>query len=145
MPCNQHPYRRTAFSVVEVTVALAIVAVVSVTIAQVVIVSLRERARSAARQAALELAANVLESARAEPFAKLDADWAKAQSVPSVMSELLPAGKLVIAVGPDAGAPNAKVVSVEVLWREADDQPLWSVRLTTVVGPRNAKSAGGAS
>ena len=144
MPVSRQSSVRFAFTVVEVTMALAVVAIVGVVIAQVIAISLRERSRSVSHQAALELAANALEMARAEPFQKLDADWAKAKSVPSVMADLLPDGTLDIAIAPDAQSPNAKLVTVEVRWRDLSDHPMRSVRLVTVVAPREAKSAGGA-
>ncbi len=144
MPGQRQRARRTGFTLVEVTVSLAVIAIVGVILAQVVAVSLRERARSASRQAALELAANLLESARAEPLHTLNADWAKSQTVPTAMAELLPGGNVLAAVSPDAKALNAKYVSIEIRWREADGMPEESVRLATVIGPREAKIAGGA-
>src|SRR5262245_51499756 len=67
--------RRPGFTLVELCVAAAIVAVLFVIVAQCVAVSFRERARAASRHAATELAANVLEAARAQPFDKLDKTW----------------------------------------------------------------------
>ena len=144
MPANRRHSCRHAFTMVEVTVALAVIAVAGVIIAQAVTISLHERAQSAVRQAALELAANVLESARAAPFETLNEDWAKNQQIPSEMPELLRGGSLTVTVSPGTKAANAKLIAVEVSWPYAEGQPLRSVRLTTVISPREAKSAGGA-
>jgi type II secretory pathway pseudopilin PulG len=135
---------RTAMSLVEVTATLAILGIVAVIVAQCLVWSLRERLRMSSHQAALELAANVLEAARAQPWEKLDQSWADAQAVPPDMADLLPEGKVAVRVEPGQAAPQSRNITVEVHWLVESHLPPQSVRLTTVLSER-AKKAGGKS
>lgn len=137
--------RRSGSFLVEATVALAVIVIAAGIVAQCIVWSLQERARSQSHHAALELAANVLESARAVPFDKLDADWAKSREVPSEMADLLPEGKVIATLDSSASLAPAKRITVEVQWLLMPGQPPQSVRLTTVLSPREAKKAGGQS
>jgi type II secretory pathway pseudopilin PulG len=127
---------------VEVTVALALLMILGVLIAQAIVWGLQERARAAAHQAALELAANVLEAARAEPWEKLDKGWADAQQAPSDMGAVLPDARLAVTVTPEPKLPECRRVTVEVRWQFAP-QPVKSVELTTLLSRRETKKAGG--
>src|ERR1019366_9074609 len=131
------PHRRAGFTILEVTIALAILIILGMIVAQATVWSLRERARLVSHQAATELAANVLEEARAQPWDKLDAKWADGRTVPSEMAELLPAGKIVVKLEP---ATNSRRVTVEVRWQLEQEQ---SVSLTTLLSAREAKKTGG--
>lgn len=135
--------RRRAFTLLELTVAVAILAVVIVIIAQCFSLSFRERARAASHHAAAELAANILEAARAQPLDKLDKTWADAQVIPTESADLLPQGKAIVTVEPDKSAPNLKRVQVEVQWRFEEHLPMNSVQLTTLIAARETKSKGG--
>jgi prepilin-type N-terminal cleavage/methylation domain-containing protein len=136
----RHSFRtRPGFTLVEATVALAIVAVLAAIVAQAMVWSLRERTRSMSHHAALELAANVLEDARAQPWDRLDKAWADRPTVPSEMAALLPEGKIIVTVEPAPALPSTRRVTVEVRWESG------SVRLTTLLTGREAKKAGGKS
>ena len=93
----------------------------------------------ASRLAATELAANILEEARALPIGQLDKSWADGHKVPSEMANLLPEGKIEVAVEPVSDLPSARRVSVEVRWRFEEHLPLQSVRLTTLLSARESK------
>jgi prepilin-type N-terminal cleavage/methylation domain-containing protein len=134
---------RAAFTLLELTVAAAIIAILVVIVAQSFAVSLRERARAAAYQAATELAANILEAARAQPFDKLDKAWADAQIIPTETAELLPQGKLIVTVEPEKQIEHLRRVNVEVEWRFEEHLPMQSVKLTTLFAGRDAKAKGG--
>jgi type II secretory pathway pseudopilin PulG len=129
--------RRPGFTVLEVTVALAVLIILGVIVAQTMFWSLRERARLTAHQAANELAANVLEEARAQPWDKLDAAWAESRTVPSEMADLLPAGKIIVKLEPGA---TSRRITVEVRWQLEQEQ---SVSLTTLLSARESKISGG--
>jgi prepilin-type N-terminal cleavage/methylation domain-containing protein len=133
---------RAAFTILEITVTLAIIAILSVVVAQCVTWSLRERARLASQQAALELAANVLEASRAQPWAQLDPAWAEAQTVPTEMAALLPQGKVQVTLEPGL-PPSTRRVTVEVRWQEGPDAPPQRVELTTVLSRRDQPKTGG--
>jgi prepilin-type N-terminal cleavage/methylation domain-containing protein len=135
--------KRNGFTMVEMTVTLALVAVLSVVVAQCVVWSMRERVRLAAHQAALELAANTLESARAQPLDKLDKAWAESHTVPSDMEAILPDGKMLVTVETMQDLPQSRRVTVEIRWQLEPNLPGRSVQLTGVFSPREAKSNGG--
>ena len=130
------PRPRAAMTMVECTVALAIIGVLMVVLAQCMVWTLQERQRVSAQQAALELAANILEAARAQPFDKLDNTWADAQTIPSEMEALLPGGKVVVKMEPGQPAPLTRRVTVEVTWQFEPFLPPLSVELTTVLSDR---------
>jgi type II secretory pathway pseudopilin PulG len=129
-------------SLMEVTVALAIVAVLAIVIAQCMYLSARESQRTASHQAALELATNVLEAARAQPWGNLDQAWAAAQSIPSDMETLLPDAKLVVTVTPEK-QPLTRRVTVEVRWQLEAHLPPQTAQLTTLLSARTTQKAGG--
>jgi prepilin-type N-terminal cleavage/methylation domain-containing protein len=135
--------RRAGFTLMEVTVALAVLTVLAVIVAQCLAWSVRERARLASHQAALELAANTLETARAEPIERLSQAWADAQVIPSEMADLLPAGKIIVTVEPGQPIPLSRRVTVEVYWRFENDLAPHSVQLTAVLSERVTKKNGG--
>jgi prepilin-type N-terminal cleavage/methylation domain-containing protein len=140
---NASTRNRAAFTLTEVMVAMAVTAVLGVVVAQCTVWSLRERARLRAHEAALELAANVLEEARARPWDRLDPDWAASRVVPTAMAELLPEGKVIVTLAPGEGAPHTRRVTVEVSWQSAPHLPPQSVELTTLLSARQAPLPGG--
>jgi prepilin-type N-terminal cleavage/methylation domain-containing protein len=134
---------RGGMSLMEVTVTLAIIAVLAVVIAQCAYWSGLERGRMASHQAALELATNALEAARALPWDKLDQAWADAQTIPADMATLLPDGKLVVTVAPEPRQPLTRRVTAEVRWQLEAHLPPQSEQLTTLLSERTAKKSGG--
>lgn len=135
-------YRRGGHTVLEVTIALAILLIVGMIVAQSIVWSLRERQRLAAHHAALEIAANVLEEAQALPFEQLDQAWAEAQTLPSEVAGMLPEGKLLVTIATMKDAAQAKRVTVEVRWQQIADMPPRSVTLATVLSGRSAIKKG---
>jgi prepilin-type N-terminal cleavage/methylation domain-containing protein len=140
---NPRERRRSGFTFLEIVVALAVIGVLLVVVFQSVIWSMRARQRLAAQQAAVELAANVLESARAQPWDKLDKSWADAQAIPTDMEALLPDGEIAIRIEQSRLSPDSRQVTVEVRWRFEANVPHQEVQLTTLLGPRQAKLPGG--
>ena len=134
---------RSGFTLVELTVTLAVIAVVAVIVAQCTVWSLRERARFMAHQAALELAANVLEAGRAQPWEKLDQAWAEAQTVPTDMQGLLPDGRLIVKVVPEPNMPRTRRLAAEVRWQSPTTPSPQSVSLSTLLSARAASKIGG--
>jgi type II secretory pathway pseudopilin PulG len=133
---------RAGMTLVEITVTLGIVVVLGVIIAQCVAWSMRERTRMSAHQAALEMADNILEAARAQPWKQLDQAWADAQTIPPTMASLLPDGKVVVKVEAGQPEPQARRVTVRVDWQFETHLPPHSVELTTVLSGRTAKNDG---
>ena len=129
---------------IESMAALAIIAIVGIVVAQGLVWSTQERARLASHQAALELAANVLEAARAQPFEQLDQAWADAQTVPSDMADLLQQGKVLVTVETPKTTTATRRVTVEVRWHFERAVSAQTVQLTTVLSGRMTKKDGGA-
>lgn len=136
--------RPRGFTVMEVMVAMAILATAMVLVARLGCWSLRERARSAARQLALELAANVLESARAQAWEDLTAEWAASQRIPDAWSDRLTEGRLAVGVEPEASRPRTKRVIVEVHWMLDEGIESQPVRLISLFTARSAPDEGAA-
>jgi type II secretory pathway pseudopilin PulG len=127
---------------VEVTVVLALLLILAAIVTQAIVWGLQERARAAAHAAALEVAANVLEAARAQPWDALDKGWADAQQVPSDMDAVLPDAKVLATVAPEPKLSECRRVTVEVRWQFAPE-PARNVQMTTLLSRREAKKTGG--
>jgi prepilin-type N-terminal cleavage/methylation domain-containing protein len=128
--------QRRGFGVIEVVVALAAFAVIMLITAQVATYSMLERIRIAARQAAVEQTANVLEAARLEAPEALTPDWAVAHQQLPAESALPPDSRVRIEIEPERA--GTRRLSVEVRWNFISDEPEQSVRLVGVFGPRAA-------
>jgi hypothetical protein len=134
--------RHRAFTLLEATVALGILATALVLVAQIGLWSLRERARSAVRLEALEWAANVLESARACPWEELTSAWGAAQHLPEPLAKRLDDAKVSVRVEPEVSQPLVKRVTVQVHAPSEQrlEEPLvqlvgfFSARSTTIAG-----------
>ena len=131
---NRRPYR--GFTTMELAAALGIMAIVMVMVAQLAAWSTLERARSAARQGALEAAANVLEEARAAAWDTLTPEWAAARRLPEEWVRLQPDGKLDVRVEPETAAPRTKRVTASVRWGARAGVPAQEVQLVTLLAAR---------
>jgi prepilin-type N-terminal cleavage/methylation domain-containing protein len=140
---RQQGDRRRGFTVLEIMVALGILSVVLVLVAQVGLWSLGERKRSALRQEALEAAANILESAQASPWEALTPPWAAAQRLPDGLAQRLDEARLEVRVEPEASHPRTKRVTVALAWRLGDGKPARPVVLVGLFSPRVAPQSGG--
>jgi hypothetical protein len=134
---------RAGFTILEVSVATGALVVGMLLVAQTAIWSLAERGRTAARREALEVATNVLETARALPWRDLTPEWAAAQRLPGDLAERLADGKLTVRVTPEATRPATKRVAVEVTWSHTDGAPGRPVRLVGLFSDRSAEAPGG--
>ncbi len=140
-PSDPPPRRggaRRGFTIVEITVALGILSVGILLVAQMALWSLHERRRQALREEALEAAANVLEAARAGPWEQLTPEWAAAQRLPASLTAELREAKLNVRVEPEESLPAARRVSVEITWRHEDGTAARPVSLVGLFGTRTA-------
>jgi hypothetical protein len=134
---------RRAVTVMECTVAATALLFALMIAAQAATWAVAEQLRSQQRQEALEAVANVLETARAQPWESLNADWARRQELLPALAQRLRDAKLTIAVEPEAGRKQSKRVRVELTWKNVDGTPAKPVRQVSVFSART--SPGGKS
>ena len=130
------------FTLIEVGVALAVLAVCMILVMQIGYLSLRERARRNVEQAALECAANVLEAARAEPWESLTPEWAAAREIPAAMREQLSDATLTVSVEPEKSQPLTKRVTVEIRVQQSEAVEVEAARLVALFSARTATKGG---
>jgi prepilin-type N-terminal cleavage/methylation domain-containing protein len=138
----RRPAGRRGFTLAETMVALAVLGVVLLLVAQLGSLVLTERLRSAGRQDALEAADNVLEAARACPWDDLTPAWAARQRLPESLAGRLPHGQLEVRVEPEASRPHTRRVTVEVRWTFAG-KPARPVQLVDLRSARTVSASGG--
>ncbi len=127
----------SGFTLVEIGVAMSMLAVAMILVLQISFWSLRERARTAAHHVAIEQAANLLEAARAVPWESLTPEWAEAQRIPEDLNAVLIDGKLSVQVVPVEAVPLIKRVTVEVRWMLAEGVVSRPVRLVEFISARS--------
>jgi Tfp pilus assembly protein PilV len=137
--------RRGGFSILEMTVALGILGLALLLVAELGYQVLTERQRDAARQEALEAAVNALEAARACPWEDLTPAWAARQHLSESSNQRLYEGRLEVRVEPEASHPQTRRVTVEVHWLLGDSKPARPVRLVGLRSARSAPATGGKS
>src|SRR5207302_10660659 len=104
--------------------------------------ALAERVRADEQFVAVESAANVLEVARARPWADLTPEWAAGQRLPEDLTDRLPDALLAVRVEPEPDRPRVKRVTVELRWQERGG-PI--TRTVTTVALFADRTAGGGS
>lgn len=134
---------RPGFTMMETSIALGILLVAMMLVAQVAAWSLGERERNATRRDALDVAANVLEEARALPWRELTPQWASARRLPEDLGGRLEAGSLKVRVEAEPSRPLTKRVTVEVGWKTGGGVQVVPVRLVGLFSDRSADTAGG--
>jgi hypothetical protein len=123
----------------EIVISLSLVVVVMVLVGQAGYFAMLERGRIDTRQAALEVADNILEAARARPWDGLTPEWAGAQKLPEEWLRQQPDGKLQVRVEPEASGPLTKRVTVEIRWESRPGLPPQELRLVTLLSAREAR------
>jgi type II secretory pathway pseudopilin PulG len=134
--------RRGGFTVMETIVALSVLAAVSVLVAQTAVWALGERTRTEDRLVAMEAAANVLEEARARPWAELTPEWAAGMKPSGDVAARLPDAALTVRVEPEKDRDRVKRVTVELTWLDRIGRTAPPVSLVGLFADR---SAGGGS
>jgi len=130
---------RRAALLMEAAVALGVLLTAMVFVAQIGGLSVAERGRNAARQQALEEAANALETARACAWDELTPEWAAAQRL-SEASGRLPEGKLTVRVEAESDRPRTKRVTAVVSWKRGSQEE--KVELVGLFSARTADVGG---
>jgi type II secretory pathway pseudopilin PulG len=106
--------RRAGFTMLETTLALAMLGVGLILVSQLAVQSFAERKRNIERLAAIEHCSNVLEMARSIPWSQLTSDWARDQRLPTELADWLLDPSLAVRV--EQFEPRVKKVTVELRW-----------------------------
>jgi prepilin-type N-terminal cleavage/methylation domain-containing protein len=131
--------KRSAFTLIEITASMSVLAVAMLVLAQLAVWCLTEHSLARTKQTAVETAANVLEAARATPWDELTPAWATAQRLPESLQER--DWELSVRVEPEPTRHPIKRVTVEVRYWPGDDARVKPVQL---VGFFSSRSRGGA-
>ena len=115
-----HSGRRSGFTIMETVIALGMLSLAMVLVAQLGTWTLAERKRADERFAAIEGAANVLEAARARPWAELTPEWAAEQRLTDDLADRLRKAVLTVRVEPEPDRPRVKRVTVQLEWTHGD-------------------------
>lgn len=132
----------SGFTLMEIGVAMAILAVAMMLVLQISFWSMRERVRASTQHVAIEQAANVLEAARSVPWESLTSEWAEAQRIPEDLADLFPEGRLSVKVEPLESQPLTKRVSVEIRWMLVEEVAARPVRMIGFVSARCTAKGG---
>lgn len=135
------PVRRAGFTVAEIVLALGLIGVAMLLVAQLGVEGLRSRVRSGARQDAAEFAANILEAARTAPWEALTEQWATIHRLPEALAPRLPQSQLSVRVEPEKDRSHLRRVSVEITWKPPEGGTR-SVKLAGLFAARQAAAEG---
>jgi type II secretory pathway pseudopilin PulG len=127
---------RVGFTLMETVVALGCLLMAATLVAQIAVWSMTERVHADARLAAMEWAANVLETARAKTWADLTPEWAASQTLPTDLTERMLQPTAAVVVTSEKDRPHLKRVSVTVRWFIADGAKAAPVELMTLFAER---------
>lgn len=132
---------RRGMTILETVVAIACLGIAATLVTQLAAWSLNERARADTRLAAMEWAANILEKARAMPWAELTPEWAAKQTLPADLAERMfnPTTSVVITSEPNV--TGLKRVAVNVTWYYGEGAKAPPVEFMTLFAD---KATGGA-
>lgn len=134
---------RCGFTITEMLIAISLLGIALTLVAQVGLWALRDRGRASEHQAMLEFAANVLEAARARPFADLTPAWAAGQRLPEEYAER--GWRLAVRVEPEKDRPHLRRVTVTVQLETPGQTPPRPIALIGVFAARTAEAKGGKS
>lgn len=124
-------YKRRGFTVLEVLVAIILVAtLLTVSLEFLHALALQRRSLSD-RRLALQEAGNCMERIAVWPWDELTTERLSGIDLSPEIRRALPSAKLSIRVSPTPEPPQGKVVSVTIRWQEQPEQPERSVRLVT--------------
>jgi hypothetical protein len=127
---------RPALTLVELTIAIAVFAVLLATSMKMIFVTSNHVRANERRNVALQTAQAVSEQIENMPWDQLTPEAASQIAIPEIAAPYLPGAKLTIVVNEDTDPP-AKRVFVEITWNGHGGQRSGPVRLTSWVFPEN--------
>jgi len=131
--CHQAAWRR-AVTVLELTVAVAVLAILMATAMRMVRVVSNQQRASERRTIALQTVQAISEQVANIPWGQLRAESVEQITVPEPVVPHLPGAKLAIAVNEET-EPAAKRVVVEITWKSRGGERTAPMRLTSWVFP----------
>ena len=133
------PLRR-AFTLLEVIVAAAMLAVLLTTSVQMLrALSIHQRATER-RAVGLEAAEAVADQVANIPWDQLTAESAKKVIIPKQLDSYLPGAKLSVSLDEEPTPTASRRIHVDLTWNGADGQAVAPVRLTSWVFPERSRS-----
>ena len=132
MRANERHHRaiRPGFTVIEVSLALAVLLAASVLLTQFLVASSQQRKLADQRRLALEELSNRLERVMAAKWEDVNAAAIEGQELSQAVQENLPAAKLTASIADEPGGPTSgKRVRLEISW-EQHGQRVSPIRLT---------------
>lgn len=129
----RHSARRRGFTLLEVSVAAAVLVMLMAVTVQMLGWAAGERRAAERRQWALQEATNVLERLTAQSWASLTAEAVASVELSPQARAVLPDAELKIEVTSRPGPPSAKQLVVDVRWQRPAGQSVASVRLSSWV------------
>ena len=135
-----HVPRRRAFTLLEVIVAAAMLAVLLTTSVQMLrALSIHQRA-SERRAVALEAAEAVADQVANIPWDQLTAESAKKVTIPKPLDDYLLGAKLSVSLDEEAAPTPSRRLHIDLTWNGPDGQAVAPVRLTSWVFPERSRS-----
>jgi len=132
-----------AFTLMEVSVAGAILAVVALVCAQVLAAMVVRGRELRRRQIAVQEAANQMERLHAADWDRLTPEWAAARTLSDEAARALPGVALKATITTPAERPNVRRLEVRLSWPERTDTVHAPVRLVAWRhGPTRASAVG---
>jgi hypothetical protein len=117
-------------TLIEVTVALVVLAAAMLALAQMVALAARQRRLTEARRLAMDEVANQAERVAALPWDKVQPAEFTSWEPSAALTGAIPAVKCLAEVTDEPGPPAARRVRLEVQWTDAAGQPTSPVGLT---------------
>lgn len=111
--------RRRAFTIIESLLAVGVISVAFVLLAQFLTLAAGQRRAGEERRIALQEAANVLERISALPADEATAERVANWQPSAELKRVLPKAQLRITLAAEAGPPRGQKVRVEVVWPNA--------------------------
>src|SRR5881409_814145 len=122
---------RRAFTLLEVTIAAGMLAVLLTTSVQMLrALSIHQRA-SERRAVGLEAVQAVADQVANIPWDQLTAESAKKVTIPKQLDGYLPGAKLSVSLDEEPTPTPSRRIQIDLTWNGADGQPVAPVRLTS--------------
>ena len=121
--------RRRAFTIMELTVSLLVVATALAAAAQLLALAARHGLATERRALAAQEAANLMERIASRPFDEVTTEWVESLTLSEEARRRLPQPQLQIEIAAETEGLPGKRVLVEIQWRDRSGERSAPVRL----------------